>query len=207
MVCGGGGSDFCNRNIIMGFYKDEKIAIFIDGTNLYSAARALGLEIDFRKLLEEFQSKGRLLRANYYTALLENDDYSPIRPLVDWLAYNGFNVIKKPAREYTDRDGRRRVRGKMDVELAVDMLTTASHVDHVILFSGDGDFRRLVEAVKAMGVRVTIVSTVKSQPAMIADDLRREADVFIDISDIATRIARPRRENDDRDALPVEDDD
>lgn len=191
----------------MGFYKDEKIAIFIDGTNLYSAARALGLEIDFRKLLEEFQSKGRLLRANYYTALLENDDYSPIRPLVDWLAYNGFNVIKKPAREYTDRDGRRRVRGKMDVELAVDMLTTASHVDHVILFSGDGDFRRLVEAVKAMGVRVTIVSTVKSQPAMIADDLRREADVFIDISDIATRIARPRRENDDRDALPVEDDD
>ncbi len=180
----------------MAFYKDERIALFIDGANLYSAAKALGLEIDFRKLLDEFQTKGRLLRANYYTALLENDDYSPIRPLVDWLAYNGFNVIRKAAKEFTDRDGRRRVRGNMDIELAVDMLETAAHVDHVVLFSGDGDFRRLVEAVKARGVRVSVVSTVKSQPAMIADDLRREADVFIDLDDMAELIARPRRDND-----------
>jgi uncharacterized LabA/DUF88 family protein len=180
----------------MAFYKDERIALFIDGVNLYSAAKALGLEIDFRKLLDEFQIKGRLLRANYYTALLENDDYSPIRPLVDWLAYNGFNVIKKAAKEFTDRDGRRRVRGNMDVELAVDMLETAAHVDHVVLFSGDGDFRRLVEAVKARGVRVSVVSTVKSQPAMIADDLRREADVFIDLDDMAELIARPKRDHD-----------
>ena len=180
----------------MAFYKDERIALFIDGANLYSAAKALGLEIDFRKLLDEFQTKGRLLRANYYTALLENDDYSPIRPLVDWLAYNGFNVIKKAAKEFTDRDGRRRVRGNMDVELAVDMLETAAHVDHVVLFSGDGDFRRLVEAVKARGVRVSVVSTVKSQPAMIADDLRREADVFIDLDDMAELIARPKRDHD-----------
>ena len=180
----------------MAFYKDERIVLFIDGVNLYSAAKALGLEIDFRKLLDEFQTKGRLLRANYYTALLENDDYSPIRPLVDWLAYNGFNVIKKAAKEFTDRDGRRRVRGNMDVELAVDMLETAAHVDHVVLFSGDGDFRRLVEAVKARGVRVSVVSTVKSQPAMIADDLRREADVFIDLDDMAELIARPKRDHD-----------
>lgn len=181
----------------MAFYKDERIALFIDGANLYSAAKALGLEIDFRKLLDEFQTKGRLLRANYYTALLENDEYSPIRPLVDWLAYNGFNVIKKPAREFTDRDGRRRVRGNMDIELTVDMLAMAEHVDHVVLFSGDGDFRRLVEAVKERGVRVSVVSTVKSQPAMIADDLRREADVFIDLDDMADLIARPKRDDDD----------
>ena len=181
----------------MAFYKDERIALFIDGANLYSAAKALGLEIDFRKLLDEFQTKGRLLRANYYTALLENDEYSPIRPLVDWLAYNGFNVIKKPAREFTDRDGRRRVRGNMDIELTVDMLAMAEHVDHVVLFSGDGDFRRLVEAVKERGVRVSVVSTVKLQPAMIADDLRREADVFIDLDDMADLIARPKRDDDD----------
>ncbi len=184
----------------MAFYKDERIALFIDGANLYSAAKALGLEIDYRKLLKEFQSKGRLLRASYYTALLENEDYSPLKPLVDWLNYNGYNVVTKSAREFTDREGRRRVRGNMDVELTVDLLNTAAHVDHVILFSGDGDFRRLVEAVKAKGVRVSVVSTVKTQPAMIADELRREADAFIDLDDLADAIARPRREpGDDED--------
>ena len=190
----------------MAFYKDERLALFIDGANLYSAARGLNLEIDFRKLLTEFRNKGRLLRANYYTTIVESDDYSPIRPLVDWLAYNGFNVIKKPAREFTDRDGRRRVRGSMNIELAVDMLEAANTLDHIVLFSGEGDFRRLVEAVKAKGVRVTVISTVKSQPQVISDDLRREADVFIDLADMADLIARPRRDTDDR-ANPVTEDD
>lgn len=177
----------------MAFYKDERIALFIDGANLYSAARAVGLEIDFRKLLKEFQGKGRLLRANYYTALVETDEYSPIRPLVDWLAYNGYTVIKKPAREFTDREGRKRVRGSMDVELAVDMLETARNIDHIVLFSGNGDFRRAVEAVKARGVRVSVVSTVASNPPMISDDLRREADNFIDLEDLGELVARPRQ--------------
>ncbi len=181
----------------MAFYKDERLTLFIDGANLYSAARALGLEIDFRKLLKEFQARGRLLRTNYYTALLESDEYSPVRPLVDWLAYNGFNVIRKPAREFVDRDGRKRVRGNMDVELAVDMLEAASWSDHIVLFSGNGDFRRLVEAVKAKGVRVSVVSTLESNPPMIADDLRREADAFIDLMDLAELIARPRRDTAD----------
>jgi uncharacterized LabA/DUF88 family protein len=178
----------------MAFYKDERLALFIDGANLYSAARAVGLEIDFRKLLKEFQGKGRLLRANYYTALVETDEYSPIRPLVDWLAYNGYNVVKKPAREFTDREGRKRVRGSMDVELAIDMLETARNIDHIVLFSGNGDFRRAVEAVKARGVRVSVVSTVASNPPMISDDLRREADHFIDLEDLGELIARPRRD-------------
>lgn len=189
----------------MAFYKDERLALFIDGANLYSAARAVGLEIDFRKLFKEFQTRGRLIRANYYTALVENDDYSPIRPLVDWLAYNGFNVIKKPAREFVDRDGRKRVRGNMDVELAVDMLEAAGWADHIVLFSGNGDFRRLIEAVKAKGVRVSVVSTMNASPPMISDDLRREADTFIELVDLGELIARPRREtadgpqDDDRD--------
>lgn len=189
----------------MAFYKDERLALFIDGANLYSSARALGLEIDFRKLLKEFQGRGRLIRASYYTALVESDDYSPIRPLVDWLAYNGFTVVKKAAREYTDREGRKRHRGNMDVELTVDMLETAAHADHIVLFSGNGDFRRLVEAVKARGVRVSIVSTNTSSPPMVADDLRREADAFIELEDIAEMIARPRR--DQPDAPPLDDDD
>nr|WP_321359031.1 NYN domain-containing protein [uncultured Hyphomonas sp.] len=189
----------------MPFYKDERLALFIDGANLYSAARALGLEIDFRKLLKEFQGRGRLLRASYYTALVESDEYSPIRPLVDWLAYNGFSVVTKAAREYTDREGRKRHRGNMDVELTVDMLAAAAHLDHIVLFSGNGDFRRLVEAVKAKGVRVSVVSTNASSSPQVADDLRREADAFIELEDIADMIARPRRDQQDDPALDDDD--
>lgn len=177
------------------FYQNERLALFIDGANLYSASKTVGVEIDYRKLLDEFRKRGRLLRAYYYTALVENDDYSPIRPLVDWLQYNGFNVITKPAREFVDRDGRRRVKGDMDVEITVDMMNLASSLDHIIVFSGDGDLTRVVQAVKDKGVRVTVVSTVKSQPAMISDDLRRCADTFIDLVDLAKLIGRPPRED------------
>jgi uncharacterized LabA/DUF88 family protein len=183
----------------MGFYKDERLALFIDGANLYSAGKTLGVEVDYRKLLEEFRRRGRLVRAYYYTALVENDDYSPIRPLVDWLQYNGFKVVTKPAKEFTDSSGRRRVKGDMDVEIAVDMLNLASagghsHVDHVVLFSGDGDLTRLVQAVQEKGVRVSVVSTLKTSPPMIADDLRRAADAFIDLADLAELVGRPPRQ-------------
>ena len=181
----------------MAFYKDEKLALFIDGTSLYSGARGLNLEIDFRKLIQEFRKRGRLLRANYYTTILETEDHNPIRPLVDWLSYNGFNTIVKNAREYTDREGRRRVRGSMDLEIATDMLELAPHLDHLVLFSGNGDFRRVVEAVKAKGVRVTVISSVKSQPQAIADVVRREADAFIELEEMADLIARPRKDTDD----------
>jgi uncharacterized LabA/DUF88 family protein len=178
----------------MAFYKNERLALFIDGANLYSATKALGVEIDYRRLLEEFRRRGRLLRACYYTALLETEDVSPIRPLVDWLQYNGFRVVTKPAKEFTDSTGRRRTKGNMDVEIAVDMLSMAAHVDHVVLFSGDGDFKRLVEAVQDRGVRVSVVSTVKVSPSLIADELRRAADNFIELAELAELVARaPRR--------------
>ena len=180
----------------MAFYKDEKLALFIDGTNLYAAARGLGLEIDFRKLIQEFRKRGRLLRANYYTTITETDDHNPVRPLVDWLSYNGFNTIVKNAKEYTDREGRRRFRGSMDIELVTDMLELAPTLDHVVLFAGNGDFRRAIEAVKGKGVRVTVISSVKSQPQVIADELRREADAFIDLDEMSDLIARPRKESD-----------
>ena len=191
----------------MAFYKDEKLALFIDGTSLYSAARGLNLEIDFRKLIQEFRKRGRLLRANYYTTILETEDHNPIRPLVDWLSYNGFNTIVKTAREYTDREGRRRVRGSMDLEIATDMLELAPHLDHLVLFSGNGDFRRVVEAVKAKGVRVTVISSVKSQPQTIADELRREADAFIELEEMADLIARPRKDTDDHGTISDDYDD
>jgi uncharacterized LabA/DUF88 family protein len=176
----------------MAFYATDRIALFIDGANLYSAAKGLNIDIDFKKLLDEFQKRGVLIRAYYYTAIVEDQDYSPIRPLVDWLDYNGFTVVTKSAKEYTDSNGRKRHRGDMDVELAVDMLEMAGHVDHVVLFSGDSDFRRLIEAVQRRGVRVTVVSTVKSQPPMVSDELRRQADSFVDLADLAGIISRPR---------------
>ena len=146
------------------FYKDERLALFIDGSNLYAAAKSLGFDIDYKLLRQEFMRRGKLLRAFYYTALLENDEYSPIRPLVDWLNYNGFTMVTKPAKEYTDSMGRRKVKGNMDIELAVDAMELAPRVDHIVLFSGDGDFRPLIESLQRQGVRVSVVATIRSQP-------------------------------------------
>ncbi|MBM1309991.1 NYN domain-containing protein [Sulfitobacter mediterraneus] len=176
------------------FYKDERLALFIDGSNLYAAAKTLGFDIDYKLLRQEFVRRGKMLRAFYYTALLENDEYSPIRPLVDWLNYNGFTMVTKPAKEYTDSMGRRRVKGNMDIELAVNAMELAPHVDHIVIFSGDGDFRPLVESLQRQGVRVSVVSTIRSQPPMISDDLRRQADNFIELEDLKDVIGRPPRE-------------
>lgn len=176
------------------FYKDERLALFIDGSNLYAAAKALGFDIDYKLLRMEFMRRGKMLRAFYYTALLENDEYSPIRPLVDWLHYNGFTMRTKAAKEYTDSQGRRKVKGNMDIELCIDAMELAQRIDHVVLFSGDGDFRPLVESLQRQGVRVSVVSTIRSQPPMIADELRRQADNFIELDELRDVIGRPPRE-------------
>jgi uncharacterized LabA/DUF88 family protein len=172
------------------FYRDERVALFVDGANLYAAARALGFDIDYRKLLRWASERGRLIRAFYYTALIEDQDYTPVRPLVDWLDYNGYTMVTKPAKEFTDSQGRRKIKGNIDIELAIDMMEIADKVDHIVLFSGDGDFRRLVEAVQRKGVRVSVVSTIDSSPPMIADELRRQADQFIDLNSLADYIQR-----------------
>ena len=162
----------------------EKIALFIDGANLYATAKTLGFDIDYKRLLGLFQNKARLIRAFYYTALAEDQEYSPIRPLIDWLDYNGYTMVTKPLKEFTDAYGRRKVKGNMDIELAVNAMEIAPHVDHIVLFSGDGDFRSLVEAIQRKGVRVTVVSTISTQPPMVADELRRQADIFTDIVEL-----------------------
>ncbi len=172
------------------FYSEESLALFIDGSNLYAAARALGFDIDYKSLLQWASQKGRLVRAFYYTALFEDQEYTPIRPLVDWLDYNGYTMVTKTAREFTDSQGRRKIKGNVDIELAIDMMEMAEKVDHIVLFSGDGDFRRLVEAVQRKGVRVSVVSTIKSSPPMISDELRRQADHFIELSSLADHIRR-----------------
>jgi uncharacterized LabA/DUF88 family protein len=172
------------------FYADERLALFIDGSNLYAAAKALGFDIDYRRLLEVFANKGTLVRAFYYTALVDDQEYSPLRPLIDWLDYNGYTMVTKPAKEFTDSTGRRKIKGNMDIELAVDVMEMAESVEHLIIFSGDGDFRRLVEAVQRKGKRVSIVSSIRTSPPMVADELRRRADNFIELDDLRTQIGR-----------------
>ena len=174
----------------MVFYPNERLALFIDGANLYAAARSLGFDIDYKRLLDEFMKKGKLVRAFYYTALIEDQEYSPIRPLVEWLDYNGYTMVTKPAKEFTDSAGRRKIKGNMDIEIAVDVTEMAEHLDHVVLFSGDGDFRRLVEAVQRKGRRVTVVSTVRTSPPMVADELRRQADHFLELDTLIPYIGR-----------------
>ena len=171
------------------------MALFIDGSNLHAAAKSLGFDLDYKLLRQEFERRGKLIRAYYYTALLESEEYSPIRPLVDWLNYNGFTMVTKPAKEYTDSQGRRKVKGNMDIELTVDAMELAPRIDHIVLFSGDGDFRPLVESLQRQGVRVSVVSTIRSQPPMISDDLRRQADNFIEVEDLKEVIGRPPRED------------
>lgn len=173
------------------FYPQERIALFIDGSNLYATARALGFDIDYKSLLGMFQKQAVMVRAFYYTALLDDQEYSPIRPLVDWLDYNGYTIVTKPTKEFTDATGRRKIKGNMDIELAIDVMEMSDRLDHIVLFSGDGDFRRLVEAVQRKGVRVTVISTIKSSPPMIADELRRQADSFVELTEIQDYISRP----------------
>src|SRR6056297_2706627 len=137
-----------NKFFRLPFYTEEKLALFIDGSNLYAAAKALDFDIDYRLLLQWAADQGRLIRAFYYTALIEDQEYSPIRPLVDWLDYNGYTMVTKKAKEFTDSTGRRKIKGNMDIELSIDAMEMAEHVEHIVLFSGDGDFRPLVAAIQ-----------------------------------------------------------
>ncbi len=172
------------------FDEREKIVLLIDGANLYATARALGFDIDYKQMLNTFSKPGYLLRAYYYTALIEDQEFSSIRPLIDWLDYNGYTVVTKAAKEFTDAAGRRKVKGNMDLDLAIDAMELVPGVDHFVLFSGNGDFRVLVEALQRKGKRVTVVSTTSTQPPMIADDLRRQADNFLDLKTLKSDFGR-----------------
>ncbi|WP_050386068.1 NYN domain-containing protein [Bradyrhizobium pachyrhizi] len=167
----------------------EKLALFIDGPNLHATSKALGFEIDYKRQLEEYRRRGPLLQAFYYTPIAEDQEYSSIRPLIDWLDYNGYTVVTKATGEFLDASGRRKVKGNKNIELAVDAMELAEHIDQMILFSGDGDFRSLIRAVQRRGVSVTVVSTIAVQP-IVADELRRQADDFIELAQLKPKLGR-----------------
>lgn len=182
----------------------ERVAFFIDGANFYQTARNLNVDIDYRRMLTSFVGEAYLLRAHYYTAMADDQEFSSLRPLIDWLDYNGFQITTKPMREFTDNHGqKRRVRPSLDVDLTVDAMTLADTINHIVLFSGDGQYLALVEALQKKGVKVTVVSSLKTTPSMVSDDLRRTADHFLDLADLTDRLGRdpserpPRRERQD----------
>lgn len=172
------------------FYKDENLALFIDGPNFYATARALHFDVDYKRLLEFFQSKGRLLRASYFTPLAETDDHIAIRPLVDWMQYNGWNVVTKPAKVFEGEDGRQRLKGNTDIDLVVEAIKLAPSISHAVLFTGSRDFTPLVRILQELGTRVTVISSFRTETPMISDDLRRQADIFIELDSMRDSICR-----------------
>lgn len=169
--------------------RSKVTSIFIDGSNLYASIKALGLSaIDYKKILSHFE--GTIHKALYFTALPPKEEPSSLRPMVDYLEYNGWGVIQKETKQFKDPvSGAMKIKGNMDVEMTTLMLELAPYCSDIVLFSGDGDFRFLVETLqRRYGICVTVVSTIVSRPAMIADDLRRQADKFIDIVDLHPNI-------------------
>jgi uncharacterized LabA/DUF88 family protein len=170
--------------------RQKTTAILVDGSNLHATYEALGLtSVDFKRVLQYFE--GTILHAGYFTALPPKSEVSTLRPMVDYLEYNGWTIYQKEWKEFTDGDGNRKVKGNMDVEISVMAKELAPYVTHMVLFTGDGDFRFLVDAVQRSNrVHVTVVSSIKTRPAMCADILRRQADAFIDLVDLHPHIGR-----------------
>lgn len=172
-------------------YPNERLALFIDGPNFHTATKALGWPVDYIVMQQHFAKWGQLLRSIYYTAIRETTDYNAVKPLTDFLVYNRYTVVSKPVKEMTDYStGALTLKGNMDVEITIDMIKLAPHLDHLVLFSGDGDFSALVEELQGLGKRVSVVATLKAIPNITSDQLRRQADNFIELDDLRSAIER-----------------
>jgi uncharacterized LabA/DUF88 family protein len=174
----------------MFIHPTERVGLFIDGAHVYSECRALGFDIDFKSLLDLFREKGRLVRAVYYMAVHEGEgDRCPFQPLLDWLAYNGYSTVIRRHRGL-GHSGRDEADNGLDVELAVNVMQFSGALDHIVLAAGNGAFRSLVAALQDCGKRVSVLSTLAIKPVIIDDDLRRQADHFIDLADLEMDICR-----------------
>jgi uncharacterized LabA/DUF88 family protein len=170
---------------------EARVALFIDGESLNEATKALGSNVDFRKLRDVFGSQNRLLRAHYY-ALVPPREFVTIKPLLDWLSFNGYSVTEKPLKERVSSNGHARMSGSIAIELTIDALQTAPHVDTIVLVTGDCRYRPLVSEIQMRGVRVIAVSTRAVRPAVISDELVRQVDEFVELADLLPQISRSR---------------
>lgn len=190
-----------------------RFALFIDGSNFYHTLRDLNLHVDYKRLLAYFSERGTLVQACYYTALL-GEGQSPewLIRLTDWLAYNHYTVCTREARSFRRRvqaeDGNwiwvNEIRGSIHVELTVDMMTLAPYLDTALLFSGDGNYQYLIQAVQRTGCRVIVVSSETTAESTVADELRRQADGFIELATISDEISMPPRPPRPASDAPVE---
>lgn len=171
----------------------NKTALFIDGSNTHATAKALRLDIDYARVRAYY--KDTLLRAYYYTAVLpDTEGFVSIKPLIDYLSYNGYSVVTKPTKTYTDEvTGQTRVKGNMDLDIAVQAMQIAPYIQHAVFFTGDGDFKPLILAMQGIGVRCDVVSSIETEPSMCADELRRACDVFTDMASLREAFVRKER--------------
>lgn len=177
---------------LYGLNVNEPTAVLIDGYNTLSTTKLLKFDIDFRKLLNLFQNKTRLVKIYYFASLRDNPaDHDPMIPVIQWMMYNGYNVISKKMNEFMNIDNIQS-KGNMDVEISVTVLEMVKSVDHIVLFTGDENFRFLIEAVQRMGTRITVCSSMQCQPQIMSDDLRRQADNFIELNNLKSEIQRNR---------------
>lgn len=167
--------------------------MLIDGPSIYQICRSLDVEIDYQALRSIFADAGYLVQARYYTTILNDQLYSPLRPLIDWLSYNGFIVVTRTMKAGQDSEQCRRLDHGIVVALAVDAIEISSRLDHVILFTGNGDFLRLVQLLQRRTVRTTVVGTVNGPSSMSSDELRRQADTFVDLRALVPFVGRGPR--------------
>lgn len=174
--------------------------VLIDGSNLYEGARSSRITIDYARLLDLLNDDGLLLRAYYFTALMDKTIESPVRKTVDWLSHNGYICVTKEAKEYPVvenyiEDGHvrsrtvKKLKGNVDIEIATYAFTMSARLKltELWLFSGDGDFTLMVKEIQeTYAMKVYVVSAT----GMVSNDLRRQADKYINLMDIADDIRR-----------------
>lgn len=167
-------------------FETERAAVFIDGYGTHYTCKSLGIEIDYRKLSELIRRQTTVIRNYYFTPLVEGQDFIAVKPLLDFLQYNGWTTVTRPYKEHYV---------STNTALAVTAMEIAPAIEQAIIFSGNGDFTPLIEALKRRGIHTTVASTVRSEQSYCSDDLRRAADAFIDLDDIRSAISRePRNE-------------
>jgi uncharacterized LabA/DUF88 family protein len=162
------------------FFPGERIAVFVDGANIHATLRQLDFQFDYKLLREFFGDCGELLRSYYYTAMKPDGQNDSVKPLVDFLQLNGWTTITKPFR-YQGEPGEITIKGNLDCEITVDMIRMSEFVDHLVLFSGDGDFRYLIEHLQDRGKRVTVASSRVTKTAVLSNELAKQADNFIEL--------------------------
>lgn len=159
----------------------KRIALFVDGSNFSVSLKAAGFRVDYQKIREYFAEMGDLVGSFYFTALPPRDEPSSIRNLTDSLQHKGWNLVTKEIKVFRDQPIAK-TKGNMDIEMVVKAWTLSNVITDLILFSGDGDFRAMVEKLQDVGVRVTVISYHSTDTRnMTSNDLRKAVHEFINL--------------------------